>query len=60
LARRFEQHKLGLVHTTSRLGQPLELVASVEVPTEAEARMLERALKAKKNPRLALFMLQQM
>jgi hypothetical protein len=37
----------------------LKIVASLEVATLAEARTLEREMKRKKNPRLALHLLQQ-
>lgn len=54
LSRRLEEHHRGQTHTTARLGLPLELVTSLELPTLAEARVLERELKRKKNPQLAL------
>jgi len=41
------------------LGQELQLVASLELSTLVEARKLEREMKQKKNPRLALFLLEQ-
>ncbi|HZQ45700.1 MAG TPA: GIY-YIG nuclease family protein, partial [Verrucomicrobiae bacterium] len=59
LQRRLEQHRDGHTHSTRRLGQTLELAASLELGTLAEARQLERELKRKKNPRLALFMLEE-
>jgi len=40
------------------LGGNLEIVAVVELSTINEARALEREMKRKKNPRLALAMLQ--
>ncbi|HXC34291.1 MAG TPA: GIY-YIG nuclease family protein [Candidatus Acidoferrales bacterium] len=58
LAHRLEQHRRGHTHSTRRLGQPLELVASLELESLAEARSLEREMKRKKNPRLALFLLE--
>ena len=58
LERRLQQHRLGQTHTTRRLGQRLELIISVEVGAIAGARALERQLKQKKNPRLALFHLE--
>jgi predicted GIY-YIG superfamily endonuclease len=57
LDRRFAEHQRGKVHSTRRFGQPLELVAAREMPDIQSARMLERKLKAKKNPQLALYLL---
>ena len=45
-------------HTTHRFRITLEVVAKRELPSIAEARKLEIALKRKKNPKLAVFMLQ--
>ena len=59
LARRLEEHQRGHTHTTQRLGTDLELVASLELAALAEARALERELKRKKNPKLALYLLKQ-
>jgi len=59
LARRLEQHRSGHTYSTRRLGYTLELVASLEVETLEEARDLERQMKRKKNPRLALLLLEQ-
>jgi predicted GIY-YIG superfamily endonuclease len=59
LERRLEQHRNGHTHSTRRLGEELKLVASLELSTLEEARELERELKRKKNPRLALFLLEQ-
>ena len=59
LPRRLEQHRRGYNYSTRRLGALLELAASLEVDSLAEARKLERQLKGKKNPRLALFLLEQ-
>ena len=56
---RLSQHRRGHTYTTKRLGENLELVASKEVATLNEARKIERTLKAKKNPRLAIHALQQ-
>jgi predicted GIY-YIG superfamily endonuclease len=56
---RFAQHLRGHTATTKRLGDGLELVAKKEFGTLAEARKLERKLKRKKNPRLAIYYLQQ-
>ena len=58
LERRIAEHKRGSNHTTHRFGGQIELVAAKELPSMAEARKLERALKRKKNPRLAISMLQ--
>jgi predicted GIY-YIG superfamily endonuclease len=58
LARRIEQHRHGHTYSTRRLGQPLDLVASLQVGSLAEARALEREMKRKKNPHLALFLLE--
>ncbi len=57
LDERLAQHRRGHTHTTKRLGE-IELLASKELPTLGEARKLERFLKAKKNPQLALYHLQ--
>jgi putative endonuclease len=59
LERRLEQHRAGHTYSTRRLGEELQLLASVELTTLAEARNLEREMKRKKNPRLALFLLEQ-
>jgi putative endonuclease len=59
LDQRLEQHRHGHTHTTRRLGV-LTLAAAKEVGTLSEARQIERRLKAKKNPRLAIFHLQQL
>jgi len=59
LSRRLEQHRNGHTYSTRRLGMLLELAAAREVASLAEARKLERELKRKRNPRLALFLLQQ-
>jgi predicted GIY-YIG superfamily endonuclease len=55
---RIAQHRRGHTHTTKRLGENLELVASKSVETFTEARQIERILKAKKNPQLAIHYLQ--
>jgi len=52
---RFAQHLRGHTATTKRLGEKLEIVAKKEM---AEARELERILKRKKNPKLAIYHLQ--
>jgi len=59
LEQRLEQHRRGHTHTTRRLGE-LALAAAKEVRTLGEARQIERRLKAKKNPHLAIFHLQQL
>ena len=59
LARRLSEHRRGETHTTARLGGALDLVASRELASMAEARRMERSLKKKKNPRLAVFSLSQ-
>ena len=56
---RFAQHLRGHTATTKRLGDNLQIVAKKEVPSLGEARKLERILKRKKNPRLAIYQLQQ-
>ncbi len=58
LERRLVEHRNGGTHSTARLGYPLELVASLEVPELTEARKLERELKRKKNPSLAIYTLE--
>ncbi|HEY6112239.1 MAG TPA: GIY-YIG nuclease family protein [Chthoniobacterales bacterium] len=56
---RFAQHLRGHTATTKRLGGNLQIVAQKEVGTLLEARKLERVLKEKKNPQLAIFHLSQ-
>jgi predicted GIY-YIG superfamily endonuclease len=58
LQRRLEHHRRGYNYSTRRLGEVLELAATLEVESLAEARRLERELKRKKNPRLALVLLE--
>ena len=58
LERRLVEHRNGGTHSTARLGYPLELVASLEVAELADARKLERELKRKKNPSLAIHLLE--
>ena len=55
---RFAQHLRGHTATTKRLGDSLEIIAKKKVSSLGEARELERKLKRKKNPRLALYHLQ--
>ncbi|MBA2432800.1 MAG: GIY-YIG nuclease family protein [Chthoniobacterales bacterium] len=57
LERRLREHRHGGTHTTARLGSDLELVASAMLPCIADARRLERELKRKKNPALAIYLL---
>ena len=52
---RFAQHLRGHTATTKRLGERLEIVAKKEVATLKEARRIERELKRKKNPKLAIY-----
>ena len=59
LNRRLEQHHQGQTYSTRRLGHPLELIDSLELNSLEAARQLERKMKRKKNPRLALFLLSQ-
>jgi len=60
MQRRLEEHNRGHTHTTKRLKQPLELVISVGFSTLEAARCVEREMKAKKNPRLAIYHLEQL
>ena len=55
---RIAQHRRGHMHTTKRLGETLELVATKEFATLKEARSVGRILKAKKNPILAIYYVQ--
>jgi predicted GIY-YIG superfamily endonuclease len=57
LQARFAQHIRGYTHTTKRFGNKLEIIASKQFPTLAEARRIERTLKAKRNPQLAIYYL---
>jgi predicted GIY-YIG superfamily endonuclease len=59
LEARYAQHLRGHTATTKRLGEKLELVAKKETKTLQEARILERELKKKKNPKLAIYHLRQ-
>ena len=58
LNRRLAQHRQGHTYSTRRLGLPLELVAALELGSLAEARELEREMKRKKNPQLAMLLLE--
>ena len=57
LERRTAEHKRGGNYTTHRFGGQIELVVAKELPSMGEARKLERTLKRKKNPRLAISIL---
>jgi len=57
LQKRISEHKRGSNHTTRRFGSQIELVMVKELPSMVEARKLERTLKRKKNPRLAISIL---
>jgi len=59
LSRRIEEHRRGETHTTKRPGGDLEIIAVLETATLPEAQALERAMKRKKNPQLALWLLEQ-
>jgi putative endonuclease len=56
---RFAQHLRGHTATTKRLGGQLEIVAKKEVASLGEARKIERNLKRKKNPKLAIYYLRE-
>jgi predicted GIY-YIG superfamily endonuclease len=56
---RLAQHRRRHTYTTKRLGEKLEFVASKQVENLNEARCIERMLKAKKNPQVAIHYLQQ-
>ncbi len=56
--RRLGEHHRGHTYTTHRLGAEIVLVASRRFITLDEARRVERMLKAKKNPRLAIYNLE--
>jgi putative endonuclease len=56
--RRLNEHNSGGTHTTQRLGEELQVVIARRLSSLAEARRLERDLKKKKNPRLAIYHLQ--
>ena len=57
LQKRIQDHRGGNTYTTRRLGKELKLVASKEFSTLEQARFVERQLKAKKNPRIAIYLL---
>jgi predicted GIY-YIG superfamily endonuclease len=58
LERRITEHERGSNHTTRRFGPQIDLIAAKELPSMIEARKPERSLKRKKNPRLAISILQ--
>ena len=58
LQRRIAEHRRGSNHTTHRFGGEIEVVVAKELPSIAEARKLELILKRKKNPRIAISILQ--
>ena len=58
LQRRTAEHKRGSNHTTLRFGDHIELVATKELPSMTEARKLEKILKRKKSPHVAISILQ--
>jgi predicted GIY-YIG superfamily endonuclease len=58
LQARFAQHQRGHMHTKKRLEEQLEIVTSKEFSTLKEARQVERLLKQKKNPSVAIYLLQ--
>jgi predicted GIY-YIG superfamily endonuclease len=58
LDRRIAEHKRGSNHTTLRFGDHIELVAAKQLPSMTEARKLEQILKRKKNPQVAISILQ--
>jgi predicted GIY-YIG superfamily endonuclease len=55
---RLVQHQRGHAHTTKPLGENLTFVTSEHFETLDQARKIERILKAKKNPKLAIHYLQ--
>jgi len=57
LNRRIAEHRRASKHTTRRFGRELTLAAAKEGSSMTEARALERQLKRKKNPQLAIFAL---
>mgnify|MGYP001797177326 CR=1 FL=1 len=57
LERRLNEHFRGSNHTTSRLGGKLELIAAKQLVSKADARSLDLKLKRKKNPNIALLLL---
>ncbi|MFZ1219015.1 MAG: GIY-YIG nuclease family protein [Chthoniobacterales bacterium] len=60
LERRLAEHRRGGNHTTRRLGSDFNVVVIRWVQTAGEARRIEFALKRKRNPRLAIYALEQL
>ena len=60
LNRRLAEHRRGGNHTTRRFGGDVELVISRMVDGAKQARRIENALKRKKNPKLAIHMLERL
>jgi predicted GIY-YIG superfamily endonuclease len=58
LERRLFEHRNRGTHTIQRLGDRLETIAVLELETIEQARIPERQLKRKNNPKLAIAMLQ--
>jgi predicted GIY-YIG superfamily endonuclease len=58
LQRRIGEHSRGNNHTTRRFGGDVQLLASKQFASMAQARAVELALKRKKNPQLAVLTLQ--
>jgi predicted GIY-YIG superfamily endonuclease len=56
---RFKKHLRGHTATTKRLAAQSEIVAKKEVVMLNAARKMELILKRKKNPKLAIYHLQQ-
>ncbi|PYL06187.1 MAG: excinuclease ABC subunit C [Verrucomicrobia bacterium] len=57
LDRRIAEHIRGSNHTTRRFGGNIKLLAAKELSSMVAARDLEIALKRKKNPKVAVFIL---
>jgi predicted GIY-YIG superfamily endonuclease len=57
LDRRLLEHRRGNVHSTARLGGSIILAASKQLGCMTDALVLERSLKRKKNPALAIYIL---
>ncbi|MGJ8726733.1 MAG: GIY-YIG nuclease family protein [Roseibacillus sp.] len=51
---RLKKHQSGGVHSTKRLGLPLEVVVTKEFSTKVEAFAVEKKLKSWKNPGKAI------
>jgi putative endonuclease len=58
LDRRVAEHQRGSTHITRRFGGNVELIVAKQMPSMVEARKLEIILKRKKNPTLAISVLQ--